>query len=299
MGKGQIIVAMDPFHPKAAQLHRAFMTIDQFAKSLHCGVCAVSAVSRDRGSWPVDFDDSWRVAFKQVGDLSLRSVLKTANAPHDWKTHVVEADKGNTAATAAAIAAYARETGAPAIAVTARHEGGHFVGGFINHLMVESSLPIFVVNEKSEAVRAFEHVLFATDLSESAKPSFDQTLGFAKELGAQVHLMNVLLQPPAEAEAYAGVYGGINQLEKFMASQEAESGAAMKEWLKDTRGVRVEPDIFYSKEGTSEAILSACRSLKGDVIFIHNETGPLKALLFGSPSRDVVRHSEKPVLLLK
>lgn len=295
----KIVVAFDPFHGRTAHFKNAVETIANYASAVGAEVYVVAAISPNRVSWPKSFDDSWIATFRKIGEHALQSALGSASAPGSWKTSVVLESAVGSRASAHSILKYAQAIGAETIAVIARHEGGHLFGGFINHLVGESRIPILIVNETSGVTRSFKRLLFASDLKESGKESFQRTLRLAKKLEAEVHLLHVLISPPSELAENIGLVGGWPNFEKFMIDQETEAKALTSEWLKEPLGVTVKPALIPSNKGLSETVLSVSRDFECDLILLRAETTPLSAALLGSHSRNVIRRSDKLVLLFK
>ena len=139
-------------------------------------------------------------------------------------------------------------------------------------------------------------ILFPTDFSEYADHAWSYALTFAREFGAEVHLLHVVAPPPRLAEAYSVSFDP----EKMVKALAGEANASMdrmveaaKSWgLVFRREVRVGVDfreiIDYVTKQDIDLIVMAT----------HGRTGLAHALL-GSVAEKVVRKSPCPVLTIK
>ena len=139
-------------------------------------------------------------------------------------------------------------------------------------------------------------ILFPTDFSEYADHAWSYALTFAREFGAEVHLLHVVAPPPRLAEAYSVNFDP----EKMVKALTEEANASMdrmveaaKSWgLVFRREVRVGVDfreiIDYVTKQDIDLIVMAT----------HGRTGLAHALL-GSVAEKVVRKSPCPVLTIK
>ena len=143
---------------------------------------------------------------------------------------------------------------------------------------------------------SIRRVLFPTDFSEPAEYAWPYALKFAKEFGAEVHLVHVVAPPPRLTEAYAVNFDP----ERMVKSLTAEANASMdqqveaaKSWgLLFRREVRVGVDfreiIDYATKQEIDLIVMAT----------HGRTG-LAHVLLGSVAEKVVRKAPCPVLTIK
>src|SRR5690606_6596592 len=88
-------------------------------------------------------------------------------------------------------------------------------------------------------------------------------------------------------------------IERYPLEQEAWAKQESTAWLKlaEQHGVPIRFDCATRSENTAQAIQQAAREAGAGVIALASQSGPLSASILGSVARQVVRHSESPVLV--
>lgn len=137
-------------------------------------------------------------------------------------------------------------------------------------------------------------VLFPTDFSECAGRALPEALRWARELGAELHLLNVLVlhdnDPFVPGKGFPDTAGiaaaandyGRDELRRLAASVEGGSVPIQTATL---RGVSAAPTIVdYVREHAVDLVVMATHSSRARHFFL------------GSVTRDVVRHAPCPVL---
>ncbi len=139
-------------------------------------------------------------------------------------------------------------------------------------------------------------ILFPTDFSEHADHAWQFALYFAKEFGAEVHLLHVVTPPPRLIEGYSASFDP----EQFTAALTAEANASMDRLL---QGVQVRHHTFQREVCVGvdfHEIINYARKHEIDLIVMatHGRTGLAHALV-GSVAEKVVRKAPCPVLTVK
>jgi nucleotide-binding universal stress UspA family protein len=161
-------------------------------------------------------------------------------------------------------------------------------------------------------------ILYATDLSESARHAFAYALSLANLYRSKLILLHVLPEDP-DLEGLVGGYVTPDQWQKIKEQhlQEARealigkrrAGAAIREVLgqfyqqagKDLGADAVDADEILVERGQPvEQIVRIAKEHNIDLIVMgRHGYGALKDALMGGVARGVLRHSPKPVLLVK
>jgi universal stress protein A len=143
---------------------------------------------------------------------------------------------------------------------------------------------------------AIRRILFPTDFSEPAEYAWTYALTFAKEFGAEVHLVHVVTPPPHLTEAYAinfdperTVQGLTAEAIAFLNQQvEAAKSRGLIFCCEVRVGVDYREIIDYATKHDMDLIVMAT----------HGRTG-LAHVLLGSVAEKVVRKAPCPVLTIK
>ena len=161
-------------------------------------------------------------------------------------------------------------------------------------------------------------ILYATDLSDSARYAFAYALSLANLFGSKLVMLHVLPEDPDLDELVSGyVDAGQWQKIKEQHLQEAREaligkrreGAIIREVLgefyrqagKDSAANAVDADEILVERGHPvEQIVRVAEEQDIDLIVMgRHGYGALKDALMGGVARGVLRHSPKPVLLVK
>jgi|GEM_PF-4624831 len=297
MSSHKILVAVDPFTKESTD--EAIVTLNSFANAFDYSVQAASVISPDRVLWPEDFDESWRDSFQQIGEGALKETLEKGGAPQSWNRVIVTESKSSAKAAAHALVSAARDSRSDMLGVIAFQRPNHWLGGFANRLINESPFPVLIVKAKSPAVTKFKRLLFATDFDDADRAGFAKAVEMARQAGAKLVLVSVLIAPPAEVIESSGLIGGLSNLDRFLKKQEIAARNSAEEWMKAFPNADVEWVLFYATTGVSDAILTICQNQSCDAIFMRSSSAPVAAFLLGSVARDVVHRASVPVFVMK
>jgi nucleotide-binding universal stress UspA family protein len=164
----------------------------------------------------------------------------------------------------------------------------------------------------------FKKILYATDLSNSARYAFAYALSLANLYRSKLVMLHVLPEDP-DLESLVTGYVDPDQWQKIKKQhlQEARealigkrrSGAVIREVLgefyrqsgQDTASDAIgADDILVERGHPVEQIVRAAEEQNIDLIVMgRHGYGALKDSLMGGVARGVLRHSSKPVLLVK
>ena len=146
----------------------------------------------------------------------------------------------------------------------------------------------------------FKHILIPTDGSATADKAVKAGLEFAKSTGARVTLFTAVpeYQMPATSEIGAGRLLPKQEYER-RALQEAQPILRRIVRRAKAAGVSAETDAALSNRPW-EAIVRAAKKHGCDLIFIasHGRKG-LSALVHGSETYEVLKHSQVPTLVIR
>lgn len=144
----------------------------------------------------------------------------------------------------------------------------------------------------------FRHILLSTDGSAQSVAAADKVLQFARDIGAQVTVVHVVL--PVNLIAYepgaieAGQDACRKDRERCLREYLAPIEQRAQEYKVKCTALQVEAEQPY------EAILSTAHDRMCDLIAMasHGRKG-LGALILGSQTQKVLTHSAIPVMVLK
>lgn len=142
-----------------------------------------------------------------------------------------------------------------------------------------------------------EKILFPTDFSEHSKHAFTYALSFAKEYGAQLHMLHVVEDVQYLANAYMF---DVPMMPSF-ADMEENRQKEMEEFIEREvadPSIKIEKSIRHGRPFVE--IIQAARDENVDLIVIATHgRGGLEHVLFGSTAEKVVRKAPCPVLSIR
>ncbi len=176
------------------------------------------------------------------------------------------------------------------------------LGSFAETLLFRSDIPTLVVTVVPLQRRGFGKILFPTDLGEHSRALFRDAVHTAKDWGAELVLFHSLPNP-VEPILQSGVFllGGawapVHPYFSEDAIQRRKKVEAWAEWAHD-QGVKITAHVEERGGPVAGSILHACRQAQVDLIMIAAQSNRIESLLIGSISRQVVRQSSVPVMIL-
>ena len=177
-----------------------------------------------------------------------------------------------------------------------------FLGSFTETLLLQSKIPVLVVNPSSKP-RPMDRILFPTDFSTPSKAAFRKVVALSRALGGRITLLHVIPHP-IEPVFQSGVYllgGGWVSVPEFMQKTEENQRKIAQTWVQEAARTGVDVDIVFESglKGVYSAILSQAEALKAGLIAMAAESGPVASTLMGSVTRQVVRDASCPVWIMR
>ena len=185
---------------------------------------------------------------------------------------------------------YAKHTHTDFIAVSTQAREGlsrFLMGSFAESLTLVSSVPLFIVNPHTEPTARYKTIVFPTSFSEQARHGFEKVLSLALKIGADVTLFH---------KVQYLVEDGSFQLPK---PDMSPSKSDLTRWQKEAAdmGVQCETVIEEKPGNIAEHIVRYANGKKSELIAMESVEGPVMTAVFGSVTRQVVRHADCPVLV--
>lgn len=172
------------------------------------------------------------------------------------------------------------------------------LGSVADYLIRHTSVPVLVVKPSASRTdpdpdRIFKRIVVPLDGSELAEQILPQVADVASQLNASVHLLQVLT--PLTYSQKEIIQPGLPWWDDDMAV--ANSYLAATAGYLTARGLSVTEDVVLS-ERVGSAIMDYSQRVDADLLAIAtNGSGGVGRFLFGSVADDVMRNSEKSVLL--
>jgi nucleotide-binding universal stress UspA family protein len=167
------------------------------------------------------------------------------------------------------------------------------MGSFAESLVHFSPVDLLIFNENSSVnKRPPQTLLFAHDYSKSADKGLDRAIDYAKAWGCMLHVIHI--PDPAYGFKFSGQEAEVENYRKGVRQKLARIEEKVKK-----AGVlgSVELDTRWSP--VAERILKRASAVSADFVLVVAKSGKLASLLGGSVTRQVLRTSPVPVLVVK
>jgi len=142
-----------------------------------------------------------------------------------------------------------------------------------------------------------EKILFPTDFSEHSKHAFTYALSFAREYGAQLHMLHVVEDVQYLANAYMFDVPMMPSFTDMEENRQKEMEEFIEREVTDA-SIKIEKSIRHGRPFLE--IIQAAKDESVDLIVIATHgRGGLEHALFGSTAEKVVRKAPCPVLSIR
>lgn len=298
----RIVWAIDPFEKQGA-IHRQAARIAQSITQGQSSEVIPVSIQQLPPDLPVQALRRWKSQFQSFGESAVLEFLKRLGTK--W-THAPKVAFEETPSVSARVKTFLRESHrrhADLILITTRRKLGLrklFDDSFAELVLYEARIPVLVIGPQVNAVkRQLAFILFPTDFGPHSIKIFKQVIDLAGLLHSRIRLFHWVDTRSREFHPIMG------RLESTQSRPNAKKEVARKErlakrWIKMANDIGVEAD-YQIDEGAGEAanaILAQAKRTKANLVVMQDQSSPTSATLIGSNTRQVVRRSISPVLVL-
>jgi len=303
-----VLWAVDPTDQDIDIARRVGKVASLWSSALGVQATPVSVVSHRNLTWlrnkvPTPLSD----VLSQAALRNIRTVIEGLNIENVSEPRIFEYKemRSSRRAEARTLAEEAKKMNASAI-VVATHGPQRLkqirLGSFTEYLIAISTVPVVVVNPKTEPPEKIERILFPTDYSEDSEIVFDQLLEIASRIGARITVFHAS-DLAFRSLSFAGEWGA--SLDPILVSEawseeEQRRNQKIEDWKKRAERYQV-PCKFVSvstANGLSQTILDGEKAENVDMIAMTTYAGPVEQAILGSVARDVIHGATRPVLIV-
>ena len=236
----------------------------------------------------------------------------------DLKTpRILLESTASRSASALRLIRFAKKIGANLIAMGSR---GHrslsrfLIGSFSEAVLDRSPVPVLFHGPQVALASSSPRVLiYPTDFSPACAQAYDEVLSLAAGFGAELHLFHNALST-LDPIVSSGVHifgGGWVAVDAYMSQPLLQDHSHdAKQWMENAkdRGVRATYISESYRGSTSDAIVHYVQRLQASsgysanpgsiLVAMISQSGPVASALLGSVTRDVIRSSSAPVIVV-
>jgi len=307
----KIIWALDAFEADHALLQHAIDTIhglkQRFPKALVQPVYVFTPGQFSLSSEiATPYSGPWLDQFRPAAEKALATLMKSI--PRDWQTlppRVLTQGFSSNFGAVKSLIKFSNQWQADLIVSSSHGRKGLkrlVLGSFSESLVQRSPVPVIVVGPRSRTVRSFERILFPTQFGKLSKDAFRECIGLAKSLQSKVTLFHALPHP-FEPVFQAGVYllgGNWIPAENYYSHDLGHHERHVHHWVRyaQRQGVECDQNIQTEARLIATSIVQLAIKYKHSMICMEMQSGPWMSALLGSITKQVLRSSPCPVVVL-
>lgn len=297
----RIVWGFNPFQDSRAIRNHLTAFMSQLVKKNPLEIKPVYVSSPYELSVALEFSEPAATRFKEVALKQAQHFLAEVTAPRLAAPHILIEDDPSLTLIARNLAEYAQKQRSDFVLLGTHGRSGLsrlLLGSFAETFLFHSQTPVVLFKPKTKVPSGISRILFTTDFSSASKKAFAKLCRFASRLGASVVLYHAIQKPPKPHFSLGDQLFGktgfvLNFLDLETRRREREAQPMINQAKK--LGVAASAVIETSPKPIDQAIQAQAKAQQADLIALASQSGQLKAGLFGSVARKVVRQSSLPL----
>jgi len=287
--------AFEPFHQDKTRVKGVYNLITQlveFPSDISLGFIVTRTESKLNWAFKIPYKERFSVYPKKL----TKEVLRKANISiEDKKIHIVDFETSSNTKAVDRLLALAKLQGADLITLYTHARKGFkrlVIGSFAETAIHRSKINLLLVNPNTKFSDKIKNSFYASDFSPESRGHLKEVIQICKATKTSLTVFHVaqviykwsLDESNPEIHAYRKK---VNKMEAWV-EQECQNSEIKAEIIVKSE-LRSIDDLF------EKAVLKS----KADLIIVVAKSGKLTSLMGGSFTRQIVRSSTKPVLVLK
>lgn len=297
----KVVWAVDAFHEMPNDQLRVGKALNLLFGKIGASLQPVSVLLSGRynpaeQTFPEKWSDLARAAKNNLEALFEDTKITNLKEPRLIKQEGASVKKG-----VQTLLQFALEENADLITVSTHSRKGAarlVMGSFAETLVLQSPIPVLVINPKWQPAKKLKHILFPTDFSDASSLVFDRVLRLAKELNCEVLLFHKIeslypylghpfVVPVVSKESISEMTKSYHEKGEAWASRGKSLGVQVKFYLANKPGYALDEILKVAKKASGSGMIA-----------IASQSGPIESVLLGSLTRQVLRSAPCPVLTI-
>lgn len=287
--------ALEPFHQDTAKNQMIYSLIKQFSPNdnqVDIGFIA----TRDIQSLNLAFDVPPHERYSLYPTkVIIKNLLKAKIPVHKQNIIVRDEDTLSTTTAVESLLKIAKKQKSELLAIFTQDKKDFLkftLGSFAETAMEISPINLLIVSPNVKASNSIKTILYAANFKESGKQHINEMLELSVKLNSKIIIYHhsiglALLKKDKKNKDLMKIKKELDQFSDWIQDQ-----ARLKK-------AKVKIILDGNFQSVSESILTVAKKEKSNLIAISSKKKGLKAIFLGSTTKQVVRQSELPVLVLK
>lgn len=296
-----VLWAVDAFHETPSDQLRVGKTLNLIFGESGASLQPVSVLLAGQYN-PVDrtFPGKWS-DLAQAARSNVERLFKGTKFSNLKEPRMIRQEEPSTKGSVGSLLQFALQENADLIAVSSHSRKGVarlMMGSFAETLVLQSPIPVLVINPKWQPAKKLKHILFPTDFSEPSSLAFDRVLKLAQEIKCEVLLFHKLdtiypylgppfVIPPVSKESLSDLTKGYHEKGEAWVSRGKKLGVQVKFYLVNKPGRALDEILKVAKRGSGSGMIA-----------LASQSGPIESVLLGSLTRQLLRSAPCPVLTI-
>lgn len=287
--------AFEPFHQDEKRLkgmHNTLSLLVGSSSKVEVGFVATHNESALNLAFKIPDEERYSVYPRKL----IKQELKKARVKlEDKNIHVVDYETMSNTKSVDRLLKLASDRGADLIGLFTHARKGYLrlaMGSFAETAIHRSKLSLLIFNPKTKVTPKIKNILYASDFSPASEKHLKTVMAYCKELKCDLtvfHQAEVIYKWSLD-ESNPKIHAYRRKVDR------------MKSWIEqECHRVGISGDVIVAADfkATSDLIFATMKKKKIDLVVVSAKVGPMAALMGGSITRQIVRGSEVPVLILK
>lgn len=289
------LIAFEPFHQDKVRIAGMYRLLKQLGGK-KAEVETGFVVTRTESELNLAFDISEEERFTEYPRQKMKEQLQKSSVRlNDNALHVVDFPSVSTTAAVDEFLKLAKSRKASILAAFSHSRKGFekfLVGSFAETLIHRSKLPILIASPQCQFSERTRRIVYAMDFSKDSFAHLKRLFSFCHNLGAELivfHAADLIYRWSAD-DKNPDVVKYRKSLDRHLKKVKDLCSRAK---------VPCQVEVVSEFVATSDLALRLAKEKKADLIAVVAKAGPTLAFLGGSVTRQIVRASDKPVLVLR
>jgi nucleotide-binding universal stress UspA family protein len=287
--------AFEPFHQDTLRIKGMYNTLRQLVGSpanIEVGFVANSSEPSLKLAFDIPEEERFNIYPRKL----IKKELKKARVEiEDKKIHLVEYHTITTTKAVDRLMKLASDQGADLIGLFTHAREGYLrfiIGSFAETAIHRSKLSLLILNPQTKVAPKIKNVLYASDFTPASKKHLKSIIAYCKKLksGLTVFHQAEVIYKWSLDESNPKINAYRRKVDR------------MKTWIEQEchrAGISAEVIVASDFKATSDMIFANMKKKKIDLVTVSAKVGPMAAFMGGSVTRQIVRGSKVPVLVLK